>query len=188
MSSYIQETCIPVWHVSGSCAMLPQNQGGVVNDLLQVYGVSGLRVVDTSIFPIIMDQHTQVCGHLTTSERWFKLPLTKWMIGPCLHGRGEGSANDSRYLWLLRPKEDLSLVVHRSRDHVQVSDHVVKNVVFVGLCIPDLFVRLYVLIVVYVYSRLATRPYFSSTSYDNRSLLQSIESSSHLRHHRPRTE
>ena len=40
--------------------MLPQSDGGVVDSRLRVYGVQGLRVVDSSIFPIIPDAHTQV--------------------------------------------------------------------------------------------------------------------------------
>jgi len=39
--------------------MLPQDQGGVVDERLRVYGVSGLRIVDTSVFPVIPDTHTQ---------------------------------------------------------------------------------------------------------------------------------
>ena len=57
--NYIRSTAITVWHASGTCAMLPQAAGGVVDARLRVYGVSGLRVVDTSIFPIVPDQHTQ---------------------------------------------------------------------------------------------------------------------------------
>ncbi|KAF2664540.1 glucose-methanol-choline oxidoreductase [Microthyrium microscopicum] len=56
---YVRSTAVTVWHASGTCAMLPQDKGGVVNDKLQVYGVDGLRIVDTSVFPIIPDQHTQ---------------------------------------------------------------------------------------------------------------------------------
>jgi choline dehydrogenase len=56
---YVRDTAVTVWHASGTCAMLPQDKGGVVNEQLQVYGVSGLRIVDTSVFPIIPDTHTQ---------------------------------------------------------------------------------------------------------------------------------
>ncbi|KAI9846711.1 MAG: hypothetical protein M1837_003766 [Sclerophora amabilis] len=56
---YIRNTAVTVWHASGTCAMLPQGSGGVVDARLRVYGVSGLRVVDTSIFPIVPDHHTQ---------------------------------------------------------------------------------------------------------------------------------
>lgn len=48
-----------VHHASGTCAMLPREQGGVVDSRLKVYGVDRLRVVDASIFPVIPDQHTQ---------------------------------------------------------------------------------------------------------------------------------
>lgn len=57
--NYIRDTAVQVWHASGTCAMLPQENGGVVDDRLNVYGVQNLRIVDTSIFPVIPDQHTQ---------------------------------------------------------------------------------------------------------------------------------
>ena len=37
--------------------MLPQNMGGVVDAKLHVYGVSNLRVVDASVFPIEWAAH-----------------------------------------------------------------------------------------------------------------------------------
>ncbi|KAI1483570.1 putative GMC oxidoreductase [Daldinia eschscholtzii] len=36
----------------GSCAMMPRELGGVVDNRLRVYGCEGLRVVDASIFPV----------------------------------------------------------------------------------------------------------------------------------------
>lgn len=57
--NYIRETAVTVWHASGTCAMLPREQGGVVDDQLRVYGVEKLRIVDTSVFPVVPDQHTQ---------------------------------------------------------------------------------------------------------------------------------
>ena len=39
--------------------MLPRSLGGVVDSNLTVYGTSNLRVVDTSIFPLIPGAHLQ---------------------------------------------------------------------------------------------------------------------------------
>ncbi|KAI4183950.1 MAG: hypothetical protein L6R41_005061 [Letrouitia leprolyta] len=40
------------WHVVGSNAMLPRDQGGVLNPRLKVYGTQNVRVVDASIVPL----------------------------------------------------------------------------------------------------------------------------------------
>jgi choline dehydrogenase-like flavoprotein len=39
-------------HPMSSCSMLPEEEGGVVDERLKVYGVDNLRVVDASIFPL----------------------------------------------------------------------------------------------------------------------------------------
>jgi len=57
--AYIKSTLLPVWHPVGTCRMLPQRDGGVVDDRLKVHGVKGLRIVDASIMPVIPDQHIQ---------------------------------------------------------------------------------------------------------------------------------
>lgn len=48
----VRQRQISVFHVAGSCAMLPRDKGGVVDNRLRVYGVKGLRVVDASVFPL----------------------------------------------------------------------------------------------------------------------------------------
>ncbi|KAL8925782.1 MAG: hypothetical protein Q9208_003279 [Pyrenodesmia sp. 3 TL-2023] len=47
------------FHPSGTCAMLPLEQGGVVDPHLRVYGAQNLRVVDAGIFPMIPAAHLQ---------------------------------------------------------------------------------------------------------------------------------
>ena len=47
------------FHPSGTCAMLPLEQGGVVDSHLRVWGTQNLRVVDAGIFPMIPAAHLQ---------------------------------------------------------------------------------------------------------------------------------
>ncbi|KAF2194216.1 GMC oxidoreductase [Zopfia rhizophila CBS 207.26] len=41
-------------HPTGTCAMMPLELGGVVDEQLRVYGVKGLRVVDASVMSVIV--------------------------------------------------------------------------------------------------------------------------------------
>ncbi|KAJ6123998.1 CAZyme family AA3 [Penicillium samsonianum] len=47
-----KELILSLFHVSGTCAMMPQEDGGVVDSHLKVYGSANIRVVDASIFPL----------------------------------------------------------------------------------------------------------------------------------------
>lgn len=47
------------FHPSGTLAMLPLEQGGVVDSHLRVWGTQNLRVVDAGIFPLIPAAHLQ---------------------------------------------------------------------------------------------------------------------------------
>lgn len=51
------------YHPSGTCAMLPRKDGGVVDANLRVYGTSNLRVVDNSIIPVIPSAHIQTAAY-----------------------------------------------------------------------------------------------------------------------------
>jgi choline dehydrogenase-like flavoprotein len=56
---YLAEALSPSeFHPSGTCAMLPRELGGVVDEELRVYGVTGLRVVDASVFPTLPGANT----------------------------------------------------------------------------------------------------------------------------------
>jgi choline dehydrogenase-like flavoprotein len=58
--AFARNTTLSIYHPLGTCAMLPQSEGGVVDSELLVYGTSNLRVVDASLIPI------QPSGHLQT--------------------------------------------------------------------------------------------------------------------------
>lgn len=57
--NYIKHNTIPNWHASGTAQMLPEEDGGVVDSRLRVYGIQGLRVCDVSIIPRLPDVNIQ---------------------------------------------------------------------------------------------------------------------------------
>ncbi|CAG9196969.1 Oxygen-dependent choline dehydrogenase [Paraburkholderia sabiae] len=50
---YFREQSGSIYHLCGSCAMGPDDLTSVVDERLRVHGMSGLRIVDASIFPNI---------------------------------------------------------------------------------------------------------------------------------------
>jgi choline dehydrogenase-like flavoprotein len=56
------------YHYSGTAAMMPRELGGVVDPNLVVYGTSNLRVVDTSIFPVIPGGHLQAVAYAVAEK------------------------------------------------------------------------------------------------------------------------
>jgi choline dehydrogenase-like flavoprotein len=53
MKRYI-EYGFTTYHPCETGAMMPERLGGVVDERLRVHGVGGLRVVDASVFPVIL--------------------------------------------------------------------------------------------------------------------------------------
>ncbi|KAI5460573.1 choline dehydrogenase [Mariannaea sp. PMI_226] len=49
----VKERLWTTYHPSCTCAMMPKEMGGVVNDRLVVHGTSNLRIIDASIYPMI---------------------------------------------------------------------------------------------------------------------------------------
>ncbi|KAF4955646.1 hypothetical protein FSARC_11794 [Fusarium sarcochroum] len=56
---YVLDTTLSIFHPSGTCAMLPKADGGVVDSKLKVYGTQNLRIVDASIIPLLISAHVQ---------------------------------------------------------------------------------------------------------------------------------
>lgn len=57
--AYARGNAISMWHLGGTCAMLPREKAGVVDTALRVYGVDNLRVVDASAIPLISTANLQ---------------------------------------------------------------------------------------------------------------------------------
>lgn len=59
VAAHIKSSYSTEYHPIGTCSMLPANKGGVVSEKLVVYGTTNLRVVDASIFPLMVQGNLQ---------------------------------------------------------------------------------------------------------------------------------
>ncbi|AOH82881.1 hypothetical protein AWL63_01690 [Sphingomonas panacis] len=73
---YIRETTQTTWHIVGSCKAGTDDMA-VVDPELRVRGVSGLRVIDSSIFPTIPSSNTNA-PTIALGERGAELVLRSW--------------------------------------------------------------------------------------------------------------
>ncbi|KAJ7631333.1 alcohol oxidase [Mycena polygramma] len=55
--AWVRQTVFTSFHPFGTAAMLPREDGGVVNPALKVYGTENLRVVDASVIPVQLSCH-----------------------------------------------------------------------------------------------------------------------------------
>ncbi|TKX26266.1 dehydrogenase-like protein 2 [Elsinoe australis] len=74
---YVRDTVLTIYHPVATCGMLPEEQGGVVDPELRVYGTKGLRVVDASIMPILPPGHIQT-GVYAVAERAAEFIAQAW--------------------------------------------------------------------------------------------------------------
>ncbi|TGO30866.1 hypothetical protein BPAE_0003g01520 [Botrytis paeoniae] len=71
MDKFIRKRIRTNFHYASTCKMAPEHDPiapGVVDDELKVYGVQGLRVCDTSIFPQIVSGHLQAPGVMVAEK------------------------------------------------------------------------------------------------------------------------
>lgn len=58
LEEFVRETCKTTYHPVGTCRMGTQQHDSVVDLNLQVHGISGLSVIDCSVFPSIPSGNT----------------------------------------------------------------------------------------------------------------------------------
>jgi choline dehydrogenase-like flavoprotein len=75
--AYSRASVSTFYHPVGTCAMLPEKDGGVVSPELKVYGTKGLRVVDASVMPILVSGHIQSAVY-GIAERAADIILAAW--------------------------------------------------------------------------------------------------------------
>ncbi|KAI1213680.1 putative GMC oxidoreductase [Annulohypoxylon truncatum] len=77
---WIQKSAASMWHLGGSCAMLPKEMNGVVDSTLKVYGTQNLRIVDSSAIPLISTANLQSTVY-AFAERAADLIKETWGFG-----------------------------------------------------------------------------------------------------------
>ncbi|KXN85893.1 Choline dehydrogenase, mitochondrial [Leucoagaricus sp. SymC.cos] len=93
LGEYVRANTATIFHPVGTAAMSPKGANwGVVDPDLKVKGISGLRVVDASVLPIVPAAHTQVPSYIV-GERAADLVKRAWVDDPCV--------NDSYVIYLL---------------------------------------------------------------------------------------
>lgn len=66
---YIKKEVMPVFHFSGTCKMgTKEDESAVVDQAFRVRGVKGVRVVDLSVAPLMVNNHTQSTCYLIVSS------------------------------------------------------------------------------------------------------------------------
>lgn len=78
------------YHPAGTASMLPESQGGVIDNAMRVYGVSNLRVVDSSMVPLSLSAHmtAPLYGY---AERAYEIMLST----PAAVGGSVATSNNS---------------------------------------------------------------------------------------------
>ncbi|KAF5715928.1 alcohol oxidase [Fusarium mundagurra] len=58
IEQFIRNSASTLFHPAGSCKLGSRSDGGVVDEKLRVYGITGLRIVDASVIPLLPATHT----------------------------------------------------------------------------------------------------------------------------------
>lgn len=74
VAAHVKSTFSSEYHPLGTCSMLPLDKGGVVDKRLKVYGTKNLRVVDASIFPLMVRGNLQTLVYAVAERAadWIK--------------------------------------------------------------------------------------------------------------------
>lgn len=81
VADHIRSSFITEYHPIGTCSMMPEREGGVVDARLKVYGTRNLRVVDASVFPLMVRGNLQTLVY-AVAER-----AAEWILED---GKGKG--------------------------------------------------------------------------------------------------
>lgn len=76
VQGFCKELVLSMYNVSASCAMMPREDGGVVNSHLRVYDSANIHVFYASIFPSVPRGNTQATVFAFLKRRRISLSRT----------------------------------------------------------------------------------------------------------------
>lgn len=85
--SHIKDNVMSSWHMSCTCAMGKHEVDAVVDSEFKVFGVEGLRAVDLSVCPFVMNAHTQTVAYVV-GEIGAEVLAEEWELGEVWVGEG----------------------------------------------------------------------------------------------------
>jgi choline dehydrogenase len=80
VGEFCREALTSESHPLGTCSMMPEEEGGVVDPKLKVYGVANLRVIDASIFPLGIRNNLQTSVY-AVAEKAADIIKSDWKEG-----------------------------------------------------------------------------------------------------------
>ena len=78
--SHVKDNVMSSWHKSCTCAMGKNETDAVVDSEFRVFGAEGLRVVDLSVCPFVMNAHTQSVAYVV-GEIGAEVLAEEWGLG-----------------------------------------------------------------------------------------------------------
>ncbi|KAH9934342.1 alcohol oxidase [Fomitopsis serialis] len=83
IANWLRNVVNTTYHTTGSCSMLPLEDGGVVDAKLKVHNTTNIRVVDLSIAPLNVGSHTQgtFCTLYSDLSHYFCFLALAYAIG-----------------------------------------------------------------------------------------------------------
>lgn len=97
--TWVRKSASTEFHPSSSCAMLPREQGGVVDANLRVYGFANVRVADASVPPIALSTHLMASTYGIAEQasdiirKYWNVPSTR-SSSASSSGSGTGSSKE----------------------------------------------------------------------------------------------
>ena len=81
IKGYLRQFAATNYHPAGTCAMMSEDLGGVVDEFLIVYGTANVRVCDASVIPILLRENILSTIYVLAEKGDFSPKKRGWACG-----------------------------------------------------------------------------------------------------------